>query len=320
MSVGWMGWQRHLHLRKEDAWGVRSLAQPDLYVPCRDYTVAIESEAVVSDLFTGLRQRRHSRRQRARVVGSLVVPLLGYHVSGRSVAEHLLRWATSGPTSPFVDSYSADVFEDDTDNKRHLGLRVRTMRLQGDAVTGSIPLTLELEGKEEVGGITPPALNANVPPPVEFAFDDVELYLSEELDAASASGSVDAWPIRSFDLRLDNNLKVYHTNSFFPTCVAGGVRAATLKFSLFKEDNTFDVLRRLSTVGQFACRLVLRGPHLGTVGTGTQTEIEIKFDRVSFVNAIDRIRLQELASQEVDWIVLKPVSTDDDVDIVYRVV
>ena len=314
MTAELMGWQKHLHLRKEETWGVKSDDNPDIYIPYTEYSVSSKVETNQAPLFTGLRQRRHHRVQRAKVNGSLSLPLFGYHVDDASVAEHLLRWASSGPQVPFVDSYSAEIYEADTDNKRHLGLRVGSMRLSGSAQDGVVSLSLDLEGKEEIGGITPPSLADSEPRPVEFLFDDVEMFLGNDGEPSSEEETVE---LRSFDLKINNNLQVYHTNSFFPTCLAAGIREVSFQFTIFKRDNTYDLLRRTSELANKTCRLVLRGRHLGTAPSGTFTEIEIQLDQLNFSNATDKSSLNELVTQDVEWIALKPSTTSNDVDFAF---
>lgn len=317
MTAELMGWQKHLHLRKEETWGVKSGTNHDIYIPYTDYSVMSKVETNQAALFTGLRQRRHHRVQRAKITGSMTLPLFGYHVEGASIAEHLLRWGNSGPQVPFVDSYTSELYEGDTDNKRHLGLRVATMRLTGSAQDGAITLSFDLQGKEEIGGITPPALVNDSPRPVEFLFDDVEMYLGDSDDSSSDEEPVD---LRSFELTINNNLQVYHSNSFFPTCIAAGIREVTFQFTLFKRDNTYDLLRRTSAVESRSCRLVLRGRHLGTAPSGTFTEVEIQLDQLNFSNATDKSSLNELVSQDVEWVALKPSTSSNDVDFIFGLV
>lgn len=311
MTAELMGWQKHLHLRKEEAWGVKSNTNPDIYIPYTDYSVMSKVETNQAPLFTGLRQRKHHRVQRAAITGSLTLPLFGYYVEGSSMAEHLLQWGNSGPQVPFVDSYTSELFEGDTDNKRHLGLRVGSMRLKGSAQEGAITLSFDLQGKEEMGGITPPVLLSDTPRPVEFLFDDVEMYLGDGEDSSSDEEPVD---LRSFELAINNNLQVYHSNSFFPTCIAAGVREVTFQFTVFKRDNTYDLLRRTSDLQSRSCRLVLRGRHLGTAPSGTFTEVQIQLDQLNFSNATDKSSLNELVSQDVEWVALKPSTSSNDVD------
>jgi len=209
------------------------------------------------------------------------------------------------------------LYDAGNDNKRHLGLRVNTMTLAGDSDSGVVSISLGLIGKEEQGGVTSPTLSATNPQPVEFLMDDVELYLSDEINASSASGSGEAVQIRSFNLTVNNNLQTYHANDFWPAFVMAGVREVNFQFSIFKTANTYDVLRRTSAMTNRACRMVLKGRHLGTGASGVYTKIEIHQDRLNFANAVDQAGLNEMAQQTVDWITIKPDSLSNDVDFYY---
>jgi hypothetical protein len=317
MVAEFMGWQKHLHLRSETAWGVRAANNPDIMIPHTSYSVATQVATYQADLFVGLRQRRHSRVQRAALTGSLTTPLFAHHLSGKSIAQHLLEWGSASPASPLLPSMTADIFEANTDNKRHLGLRVRSMTLAGDAQVGTITLELELEGNDEVGGIAPPTLSATTPQPVEFLFDDVEMYLSDDAEAETATDPAERLDIRSFRLRLDNNLKSYHTNSFYPSCLIAGVRAVSFQFSIFKTSNFLDNLRRTSAVSRRACRLLLKGRHLGTGPSGEFTTINILLDQLNFTGATDTASLNELVTQSAEWVALKPSTVGSDVEILF---
>lgn len=312
------GWQRYLVMRKEDAWGVKSSINPDIPIPYAEYSVATRVEVRAANLFTGVRPRRHARPYRANIAGRLAMPLVAYYVADKSMAQHLLEWAMSGAASPFLPSYTAELSEVDIDNKRHLGLRVDSMTLAGDAETGIVSLSLELQGKSELGGIVAPTLTTPAPP-VEFLFSGVTLYLSDASTASSAGGEEESVAIHSFRLRIDNNLRVHHVASFPPTVIAAGVRETSLRFRVLKSSNTFDVIRRAMDSTERACRLVLLGRHLGTGPSGEFTRIEFHFDRLSFAGAVDHGKPNDLVSQEVDWIALKPDTTSSDVDVTFGV-
>ena len=319
MVAEFMGWQKHLHLRNESTWGVRSGSNPDIPIPYTNYSVATSVVATQADLFMGIRQRRHNRIQRATLEGTLSLPLFGQHVSGKSIAQHLLEWGVSSPASPLLESKTADIFENNTDNKRHLGLRVRTMTLSGDADSGALTLDLDLDGKEELGGVTTPSLSSATPQPVEFLFDDVEMYLSSESEAESATASGEQVDIRSFRLQVENNLKTYHTNSFYPSCVVAGVRAVSFQFTLFKTSGLLDSLRRTSDVSRRACHLLLKGRHLGTGPSGNFTTINIYLDQLNFTGATDEGGLNDLVTQSSDWIAIKPSTTASEVEMLFGV-
>ena len=314
-----MGWQKYLNLRAEQDWGVKDSGGTDLYVPYTEYSVAVQRQNTYADVFTGLRQRIHNRAQRATLMGTLAMPLWAHHIAGKSVAETLIEWARSGNTNPFLDSFTAECFEADTDNKRHLGLRVAELAISGEA-GADIRLLLSLEGRTEVGGITPPSLSPTAPSPAEFLFEDARLFLSDEETASSASASDEELALRSFTLTMNNNLQTYHTNSFFPTVIAAGVREITFEFTVFKTDDTLDALRRAVDAASRTCRLELRGKHFGTGASGTYSQIEFHFDRLSLTNIEDAGDLNELVEQTAEWMPLKPETTSNDVDVVYSLV
>lgn len=312
------GWQKYLVMRKEDAWGVKSSSNPDIHVPYTEYSVATRLDVRAANLFAGARSRRHARPYRANVAGRLAMPLVGYHVAGKSLAEHVFAWAWSGSAGPFLPSYTAELSEADVDNKRHLGLRVESMTLAGDAETQAVTLSLQLQGKSEVGGIVAPALITPAQP-VAFLFSGVMLSLSDEATASRASGEEEPIAIRSFRLRIDNNLRVHHVASFSPAVIAAGARETSLRLSVLKSSDTFDAIRRATDSTERACRLVLLGRHLGTGPSGEFTRIEVQFERLSFAGAGDRGKPNDLVSQDVDWIALKANSSSSDVDVTFGV-
>lgn len=314
-----MGWQRYMNIRPEVTWGTRDAGGTDIYLPFSSNGILTQVQSTQADLFTGLRQRRHNRVNRATCGGQIVTPLFGYHVSSKSIAQHLIEWAQNGPSTAFIDSMTVDI-ADANDAKRYTGSRVNSLTLAGDASSGIVTATIDVQCKDETGGITPGSVPATAPQPVEFSFDEVEFYLSSESEGESATASAEAVPIRSFSLSLVNNLQVYHTNSFFPTSIPAGVRQVGFNFEIFKESNTYDSIRRTSGVTNRAAHLVLKCPHLGTAGSGTKTKIDIYFDRLNFANASDTFGLNELVTQSVEWIVLKPNTTENEIEFAFSTV
>ena len=63
---------------------------------------------------------------------------------------------------------------------------------------------------------------------------------------------------------------------------------------------------------------MLRGRHLGTAPTGTFTEITIQLPELSFSHATDRTSLNELVTQDVEWIAIKPLSLSNDVNFSFN--
>lgn len=310
-----MGWQRYSNFRKELTWGTRDAAGSDIYIPLSGQSITTTVQSVQADLFTGLRQRVHNRVLRATCGGQISLPLFGVHVASKSIAQHLIEWATNGPATPFLDSFTIDI-ADANENKRYLGARVGSMTISGDADSGIVSATFDVQAQSEAapGAIT--AVSATAPSPVEFAFSDVKFYLSTDAEAEDATATNEEVPIRGFSLTFNNNLVVKHTNSFFPTQIVAGVRSVALQIQIFKESAFYDGLRRASTVTRRGGRLVIKGQHLGTT-TGTFTTVEFLFDRLNFANAVDAYNLNDLTTQAVDWIALKPATTEPELEIIY---
>lgn len=314
-----MGWQKYLQMEKEVTWGTKP-ASADIYVPYTTFDVSTKVQSQQADLFNGGRQRRHNRIFKATADGSLVLPLWAQHVSSKSIAQHLIEWAISAPAGIDLDSWSMDRYEAGVDNKRYLGTRVNSMTLAGDADSGNITLTLALIAKQESGGVSVTAAPATAPQPIDFVFSDVDFYLSSESEGESASSSSEAVSIRSFSLTVNNNLQVYHTDGYWPALVPAGMRTVDFQFSLFNSANTYDALRRTSAVTNRAGHLRLKGSHGGSGASGTQTEIDLYFDKLNFANASDQAALNELSNQSVDWIALKPSTTENELEITYSLV
>jgi hypothetical protein len=307
--MSFMGWQKYLMVGQESTWGTAP-GTINTYFPYTSYDLGVQVESNQADLFTGLRQRKHNRINKANVTGSLAMPFW----SAASTIQTLVDAAVSSPAGTNLTSFTMDRFENGVDNKRHRGVRINTMEIAGDADSGIVTVNFGLVAKDETGGVSPASLSATAAMPVECSFSDVEFYLSSESEGESATGTGDALAIRSFRIAVNNNLQTYHTNSYFPTLIPAGIRSVDFQFSLFNTANTYDALRRTSTVTNRAANLVIKGPTSGSV------KANIYFDRLNFSNAADSAALNELSSQSVDWIVLKPPTTENDIEFAWSTV
>ncbi|MFO0949338.1 MAG: phage tail tube protein, partial [Planctomycetota bacterium] len=258
-----------------------------------------------AQIFTGLRQRRHHRIFKATLEGSLQAPLYSHHLSGKSIAQHLLEWLFSAPNDVSLDSFSAEFFEAGTDNKRHLGLRPTRGIISGNAETGSLSLTLDLRGKEEQGGVITPSLVPTSPVPTEILFKDCLF----TIDGQAVS-------LQSFELTINNNLQIYHNNSYWPSLIVAGTREVDYRFSLFKTDNTYDLMRR-GAASERPASLVLKGAHNGTGPSGNFTTITFDFPRIALRDADDTAGLNDLVGQNIDTVVLKPNTTANEVNLTF---
>lgn len=316
MANEFMGWEQYLVLRKESTFGTFNSGGTDIFFPFSEYSVVPTVQSTQAELFLGIRQRKHNRIIGANLAGNLSLPLLGYHVSSKSIAEHLISWATSSPASSSLESWSARL-KDPVGDIRQLGLRVSTMTIDGDADRGTVNIALGLIGSSDAAEGSMPSLASTNPQPIECAFSDVHLYLSSESQGESATAAAEEVSIRKFSLALNNNLKAYRTNSFFPTVIPAGVRSVDLSFDLFKNANTYDVLKRSTSVTNRAAHISMSIPHLGTGASGTNTVIDFYFDKLNFQNVTDSRSLNELFSQSVSWISLKPSTSDNEMAVAF---
>lgn len=315
MANEFMGWQKYLVLRKETTAGTYDSGGTDIYCPYSEYSVQAVAVSQQAELTLGVRQRRHSRRRNATLTGNLALPLMGQHVNSKSLAQHLLEWAFSAPSSPFLDSWTAQQNNPNGD-KRHLGLRVSSATISGDATSNTVSLSMALMGQEEQEQ-TCPALSATAAQPIDANFSDVKFWVSSESQGESASTASEEVKIRNFSITLNNNLKVYHENGYWPTVVGAGMRTVDLAFGVFNRSNFYDGLRRSSTETTRVGHLQIPIPHLGSGASGTNTVINIYFDRLVFANATDQSSLNELDQQSTQWPVLKPSTSEDEIEIAY---
>lgn len=298
------GWQKYLHLTKEATWGVHAGPDHAIYVPFTNYDVRVRPESVRASLYAGLRQRRHHRVARARVRGAFQTLLFANFAESKSVAEHLLSWLFSGPQSVDLESWTGELFEAGVDNKRHRGLRPARGVVKASAREPSVTIDFELEGKDEEGGASVPALPISPPRPIEFLFKDVSLTIAG-----------DEVPLVAIELEVNNNLTAHHLNSYWPSLLAAGPRDVELRVEALKISDSFDAWRRLPEEERTA-ELVFWGSHGGSGPGGTlRTKIQIEFARLGLIDAGESGAIDELARQEARLIALRPSSASDDVAI-----
>jgi hypothetical protein len=294
------GWMKRFHIAAESAWGTTPASPTYIYVPVGSCNMQATPQSVQAQLYTGHRQRKHSRVTRYNVAGQIAMPLLAQHVSSKSIAEHFIEKAISAPAGLDLDSFLLEGFENDIDNKRWNGCRINQMTLSGDAESNVVNGTFDIIGKSETGGIAEQTLDHTQPQPLEF--------LMEDCTFAYAGGAIE---VAGFQLVVNNNLQPRFLNSSTITYLSAGERHTSLQLTFVKSANTFDALRRATTASNATAQLILKGRHGGT-GSDTFTRITIDIDRSSFINAVDNVDLNRLTDQAVDFIVLKPDTTDDD--------
>lgn len=303
------GWQKHVWFKKEAVWGTP--VTPDIWLPVDSYDVMAKPEFYQANTFVGRRQRlAPNHPMKTMVNGSLVCDMYGNHVTSsaalKSVAEHLISAAFSAPAGLDLDSLTIGQY-DPNDQKQHSGCRIGTISITGSADQGSIKLNLGIEGKLETQ-TSAPSLSQTIPHYKSFMFRDA----SFELAGSPAD-------LRSFELTLNNTLVVKHTNSQYPSVIAAMTRVVDFKFSLFKTAATYDALRRATDVTDITGELVLKGANDGTATDNDEiwTVLTAAIDRMNFAGAEDTASKDDLWEQSPSYMVLKPATTDNDIDLVW---
>lgn len=300
------GWQRYYHIASESAWGELDGSPSYIYVPVTSCDVRAKPQAVRASVYTGHRQSRYNRIVNHTVDGTLVTNALAYHVSSKSIAERLLTYAHSAPAGVDLDSFTLERFDAGNDNKRWLGCRIDSLTISGTAGQ-EITLSAAIKAKQESGGITAQSLSATAPRPVGMLFRDATL-------------SIGGTPVemRAFTYTVMNNTQVYHHNAQWPSQISAGERQIDFSVTLLKTANTYDALRRATSVSSTTGQLILRGLHNGTGASGTKTVITFDFDVLDFNDADDALDGPNgLEYQAIRYLALKPNTTDNDVDITY---
>lgn len=300
------GHQKYLNLAAETSWGETPGSPTYFQIPYLTYDVSAKPQSRQAQLFTGSYQRRHNKVFRTALDGNLVVQALGYHVSSQSIFQRLMTWAIDRTDTLFLPSMLAEIGDNGVDNKRHNGLRVNTLAIAGSADSGEITMSLGLIGCLETGGISLQARDETIPQPTDFNFADSSFLIG---------GST--VKLRSFAINITNNLQPKWNNTQYPDLISAGMREITYQFQLVKTANTYDALRRSIANNNYTGQLVLKGLHGGTA-SNNYTTVQIDFDRLNFMNSpADIGGLNDLMEQSVDSIVLKPDTTDNEMDITY---
>lgn len=308
MANEYLGWQRYLHIAAaESTWGTINGTPAWRQCPYAEYTVRAQHLRRQSTPTTGSRARRHNQAYGIRVAGNLTTNLYGKQVSNISLAELLVAWAWNAPSSNTLESRTIEVFES-LAARRHLGLRVNSCTIAGSVGT-PITISLELIGQAETNTAagSAQALSAtDVPERSEFLFEEATF---------SLGGS--ALPMESFSLSLNNNLSERSLNSTSPSLLLAGQRVVDFNVVVPHNATTRDGYRRAITQVDTTAQLVLKGLHDGSGSSGTYSQVTIDFDKVSFGDKDNQGDQNSIVNESQQWIVLKPSTSDNDVDFTW---
>lgn len=320
MAGEFAGWQSYRYLRVEDAWGTKDTSSPvQFYFPYTQDDISVKPQFAKPSLYLGRRQQEFKVATKATCDGTLASPLWAHQVAGKSLAQYFIEAAYSGPASPTISSFTGLSFDNGNDDKQHLGLRINTLNIAGsNDGDGLLTMSAGVMGKQEANEASIPALDPANEVLSAFSFGNVSLWMSDENEGESASSAGELVDIRSFELSLANTLTVYHSNSYFPSRIVAGVRVVGFKFSVFKDDNTYDLYRRSDALITKAAHLQLKGYHRDTGGAaGDFTVIDAFMDKLAFGGATDTRDINGLAQIQTEWEALKPATSENEIEFAY---
>jgi hypothetical protein len=303
------GRKSYLALASEDIWAVNphrsstsgSGAQSHVILPVDSYTCKFVPQRRNADPFTGLRQRKHGKPYRGQVAGQLTSKLYGYHANNNigSLAQYLLEWGFEDHEDLTPRSKTALWFEGPgIADKEHSGLRVNGATLTGSSDSGSLDLSLDLLGCDELGNsslVSHPAV------PTDYEkLQDFEFWRS----SLSINGV--SYEIESFQWAVQNNLQAKWGTNFVPYLMYAGARVETFQFQLLKTSDAWDTFRRSTSRNQIeTVVLTLLGPHNGTAAN-TYTQVAITFPLLEYVNHDDAMSNGTIFEQPLQFEVMKP--------------
>lgn len=299
------GWQSYLFFSKESTWGDETT--PAIWLPFETFDLVTRREFYSANTYTGVRQRRHPQIPlRSSITGTLAGDLYAERwpvvTPTTSIAEYLLEGATSGDASLDLHSFCFGL-NDPNDDKEFAGVRINSLSINGSASVGVIKYSAALIAKTETATAAP-SLTATHKHPRPFMFRDATF----AIDSSAVT-------LESFNLTINNNLIVRYNNSDTPSIIAAGPRTIDLSFTLTKDDSTYDALRRATTVTDATFQIVLTGKHLGS--GDDLTTVTIAIDKMNFAAATENMPFGDLWEQSVDYVILKPDTSDNDIDITY---
>lgn len=313
-----------LHLYDESAWGTTPGTPTYVHVPHTGYGVQLRNERRTPAMYTGLRQQKGGRTFRGMPSGQLALPLFAWRPTGLTVslAQWLLDWgfADAGGTlheTLTLPSKGAEYSEGpNIANKRHTGLRVGTTTLSGGD-GGPVAVTLDLMGKDEVGGFTAQAIPADQEELTEFEFTDATFQIDN-----GAGGALVTLPIESFQLTVANNLVSQYVGSRRPTLIVPGARVTTFQVTPKKDDDTWDGRRRTITNAgaepSYVAKLTLMGLHKGTGTALTNwTRVVIDLPMLKYVSHDDQRGRDEVPGLPLQFEAKKPDSLLNDVAVTW---
>lgn len=309
------GRKSYLALASEDVFntnpfrgsGSGTTSQDWVIQPVDSYTAKFVPQRRNADPYTGLRQRKHGKNYRGQVAGQLTSKLYGYHQNSTigSLAQFLMEWGFLDHEDTTPRSKTAQWFEGPgIADKEHSGLKVNAATLTGSSDSGSLDLSLDLLGCDELGNssiVSHPAI------PNDYEkLQDFEFWRS----TLTIDGGPDLEP-ESIQWSVQNNLQSKWGTNFVPRTIYAGARIETFQFQLLKSSDTYDGYRRSTVRNQLEnVVLTLIGPHNGTA-SNTYTRLQVTFPLLEYVNHDDAMSNGTIFEQPLQFEVMKPDSSSN---------
>lgn len=299
-------------LYTESTWGTKPGSPTYYHLPVLDYNVWFKPQNRQANPYLGLFGRKHSKNFRGMPSGNLSCALHGYIPAGGSVSlmQYILDWGLGDLEAGETGSKGCQWAEGPgTADKEHNGLRVNAATISGSDDSGFIQASLDLMGKTEAGDGTYS---------VQALPDDRERIVDCEFPDSTLSIGGSAVAYKNATLQVQRGLKVEYLNSFTPSLLLSTQTLISFQCQLIKNADTYDTLRRASTVSEVAVVWTIKGLHNGTGTGGTNyTQAAITMDRCSFLDAGEQGSKEDIANQQLSYAVLKPDSSAASIAIAY---
>ena len=304
--------QHYYYAYAEETWGTTPGSPARVLLPLDSYGVNFMTDRRTSQPQIGQYGRKHGRRFRGRVEGSLGGPLFPqFDVStSKSKAQFLLDWVFGGEADINLPSIGVEVAEVGIADagKRHAGLRCSQFTLTGSEDSGRIDWSASVTGKSEAllaaGSYVAVPHDLNLLTDFEFA------------DTVLTIDSV-AQEMKSFQIVRNQPLQVHYLGSTTPSALVKVGRETTMQFVILKQSSGCDAIRRTVTAeAELDIQLVLKGKHEGT-GSDTYTTITIDIPRAQIATVTDGHSRDNISTVTIDIDGLKPDSSAADIAFTY---
>ena len=304
-----VGALKYLFAVDEATWGVFNPAPVYVPIPVTDYSCHFVPQTIEPQPYLGSFQRKSSINVRGMVTGQLSSPLYGSFPTApaESLAQYLIDWAFADYELATIRSKSIQWAEGpNVSNKQHTGLRVASATIAGDDQSGMITISLQLMGQAETNPGAAQALPTNWAKIPFFEFKD-------------ATFTIASTPVllKSFQIQIQNAVKVEYLNSFTPTLILKTDRQVSVQMTPVKNSDTYDTYRRAATLNSMDVGCVLKGLCNGTNGVNTWSIVTVDVPQAVFQTADEQGAVNDICTQPLHFMATKPDSASNDIAFTY---